>query len=62
MTCANCGNPVEMDDEQTDATTELGATFQEVYECPHCGARGRIKGTVGEPAHTWNRSGMVFNA
>jgi len=62
MPCQNCGHAVEMDHDKTDSTTELGETFQEVYNCPACGATGRINGTVGEPAHTWNRSGMVFNA
>jgi len=62
MSCANCGNAVQMDQDRSDNTTELGAEFSEYYECFHCGGTGRIDGTVGQPPKNWNKTGVVFNA
>ena len=58
MVCSNCGGAVEMTNAPTE--TSMGKEFTEEYECVHCGATGRISGTVGQPVARWNKTGRVF--
>ena len=58
MYCRQC------DFEDLRQTGSEGGTqsgwFTEYYECPACGAAGRIRGRNGDDPSTYNHSGPAF--
>ncbi|UBF23428.1 hypothetical protein HATV-3_gp78 [Haloarcula tailed virus 3] len=57
MPCEQCGNAVEMLEQE--GGTEQGQ-FKETYECVNCAAKGKISGEASDSPTDWNRSGGVF--
>jgi len=57
MSCKNCGGATELVDSSGGVTE---GRFREKYQCIECGAHGWIKGEAGEPAESWNKTGMLF--
>ncbi len=57
MSCPNCGGSPELENDV--GGTDMGDYFIETYECPMCGIRGKIRGTVGEPEN-WGKTGRLF--
>jgi DNA-directed RNA polymerase subunit RPC12/RpoP len=58
MNCNKCGTPATL--TGSDGGTDFGDSFTEYYECPTCGARGEVRGTVGESSDVWEQSGAIF--